>query len=91
MADLRYLVLSDLHLGAAYSLLTHIAEDGAITPGQPGRALSALGDVLRRTLAPLAGATPPTLVLMGDVVLGGSSVPESQALKRDIARYIEST
>ena len=74
MADLRYLVLSDLHLGAAYSLLTHIAEDGAITPGQPGRALSALGDVLRRTLAPLAGATPPTLLLMGDVVdLGLSS------------------
>ena len=80
MADLRYVVVSDLHLGAAYSLLTHVDEQGKVVPGAPSVALVALGKVLRGTLAPLAGVRPPTLVLMGDVVDLGLS-PSGQVAR----------
>ena len=69
MSALRYLCLSDMHLGAAYSLLTHIDSEGAVRPEVASATLKTLATGLRHTVAELADAgTPPTLVLMGDVL-----------------------
>jgi Calcineurin-like phosphoesterase len=70
MSSLRYLCLSDLHLGAAYSMLTHIDDQGAVQPDVPSLTLQALAAGLRDTAAQLtaAGAPAPTLVLMGDAL-----------------------
>ncbi|MGH9114770.1 MAG: hypothetical protein ACRDWW_02975, partial [Acidimicrobiales bacterium] len=72
MADVRYVVLSDLHFGATNSLLTTLVAD----PGEPGgcRADPAtpapLLEALLGGLAVLVEGqeTPPTLILAGDVL-----------------------
>ena len=63
----RYVVLSDLHLGAAYSLLTATDADGRADPSTPSPVVTALATGLRTVLADMRGAEPPTLVLLGDV------------------------
>ena len=63
----RYVVLSDLHLGAAYSLLTATDADGRADPSTPSPVATALAAGLRTVLADTRGAEPPTLVLLGDV------------------------
>lgn len=67
MSVLRYVCLSDLHLGADYSLLTG-RHGGHADPGKPGKCLLALGAALRALLRQLPTDTPPTLVLLGDVL-----------------------
>lgn len=76
MARIRYVVVSDLHLGAAYSLLTHATDDGKAQPRDVSPVLRQLERSLRATLAACAdnagvkqGGSPqlPTLVLLGDV------------------------
>ncbi|MEO0499326.1 MAG: metallophosphoesterase [Pseudomonadota bacterium] len=67
MSALRYVCVSDLHLGAEDSLLTTRDKDGTVRD-VPGDTLLALAKGLRATLTPLAGETPPTLVFMGDVL-----------------------
>lgn len=68
MAALRYLCLSDLHLGASMSLMTHVDGAGRVSPEQPGPTLTALAAALRATVAQLAGDQLPTLVLIGDAL-----------------------
>ncbi len=69
MAAVRYVVVSDLHLGAAYSLLTHTDADGNPHPDQ----LSATGRGVANGMRSLFGALEPgqaplpTLVLLGDI------------------------
>ncbi|KQP12793.1 metallophosphoesterase [Pseudorhodoferax sp. Leaf267] len=66
----RYVCLSDLHLGAAYSTLS-----GA-DPARCSDTLAALGAAMRQLLAqlaPPAGEPPPTLILLGDVLDMGLS------------------
>jgi len=69
MSAIRYVCLSDLHLGADNSILT------AITPGsietdtsRPSAVLSQLALCLRELLAHNDGAEKPTLILNGDIL-----------------------
>jgi UDP-2,3-diacylglucosamine pyrophosphatase LpxH len=73
MTNLRHICVSDLHLGAAYSLLTHIDDDGRVVPDVPGHTLVALAAALRLTVSRMAGDEPPVLMLMGDVLDMGLS------------------
>ncbi|MBQ1764916.1 MAG: metallophosphoesterase [Aquincola sp.] len=74
---LRYLCLSDLHLGAAYSLLTSSDDKDQPDPKRPSATLVAFGQALRQTVAALQaaspGSPPVTLVLLGDVLDMGLS------------------
>lgn len=88
---LRYLCLSDLHLGAAYSLLTHSDDDGRPDPSTASATLVAFGQALRQTVAALQTATPgsppTTLVLLGDVLdMGLSPMGDTAA---GFQRFIE--
>lgn len=67
MTALRYLCLSDLHLGAGNSVLTS-SSGGKPDPTKPSRTLQALAAGLARLVPMLAPDKPPTLVLMGDVL-----------------------
>lgn len=66
MPDIRYVCLSDLHLGAVNSVLTHLDEDGNHVDG-PAPLLSAVLDGLRELVAASGSSKPPTLVLHGDL------------------------
>jgi hypothetical protein len=67
MTGVRYVVLSDLHLGASYSLLTHATPDGTAQPSAIAPTLSEFSRSLRATLHALPGDEPPTRILLGDV------------------------
>ena len=73
MAALRHICISDLHLGADYSLLTGIDGRGRVDPAGRCETLVALVDALAPTLAQLCDDEPPTLVLLGDVLDMGLS------------------
>ena len=66
MPDIRYVCLSDLHLGAANSVLTNLAYDGAHV-STPGPLLHRMLRGLKQLLADLDTTTPPTLVVHGDL------------------------
>lgn len=68
----RYVCLSDLHLGAAYSTLTDTNAHGEPDPTRPSATLSAFGSALRQLLSAMDGP-PPTLILLGDVLDMGLS------------------
>ena len=61
--SLSHLVLSDIHLGARDSLMTHLDAGDAIAEG-PSPVLSAFANALRETL----GEHKPQLVLLGDAL-----------------------
>lgn len=62
--SIRHVILSDLHLGARDSLLTHVHGNGAIAEG-PSEVLAAFANGLRETLADQGR---PQLVLLGDTL-----------------------
>jgi UDP-2,3-diacylglucosamine pyrophosphatase LpxH len=65
VADIRWMCVSDLHLGALNSLLTPVAADGErVDPAQVSPVLPALCEALR-TLC--LGADPPELIVLGDM------------------------
>lgn len=64
----RYLCISDLHLGAAYSTL-----DCGDDPDRCSATLTTFGQALRQLLSALAPAERPTLILLGDVLDMGLS------------------
>lgn len=86
MTALTYVCLSDLHLGADYSVLTSMRDDGTITLREPSPTLAALGTGLRRSVTALSGTERPTLILLGDVLdLGLSPAGDvAQAFRRFI-------
>jgi hypothetical protein len=66
--SIRHVVLSDLHLGARDSLLTHVHGNGAIADG-PSEVLAAFANGLRETLNNTPVNQPkPQLVLLGDAL-----------------------
>ncbi len=72
MADIAYIVLSDLHFGAANSLLSRLADGDPdqvrdVDVGRPSPVLSGLIAGLR-SLAAINRDRQPTLVLAGDVL-----------------------
>ena len=68
MAVLKYVCLSDLHLGADYSVLTHMDSNGKTSVRAPSTTLTALADALAKFVPALSGAAPPTLILLGDAL-----------------------
>lgn len=62
--SIRHIVLSDLHLGARDSLLTHVHGTGEIAEG-PSEVMAAFANGLRATLA---DQEKPQLVLLGDAL-----------------------
>jgi len=66
MSPIRFIIVSDLHLGASNSILTMLSADGKETlPEVASPLLTRLGACLR-SLAALSGAPPAQLVLNGD-------------------------
>jgi len=86
MADIRYVILSDLHFGAENSVLTSLSERPAsrtdtgfaVVPQQPSAVLSGLVNGLRQ----LTGSQekPPTLILAGDILDLALSPDEASAM-----------
>ena len=69
MADIRYLCISDLHLGADNSLLTHLRPGTSeVDPTQPSAVLVQLAKCLESLGALNDGRRKPTLILNGDVL-----------------------
>jgi hypothetical protein len=74
MADIRYVILSDLHFGAQNSMLTALREQPATAigtgftadPHRPSPMLSSLVDGLRQLTRDQD--RPPTLILAGDIL-----------------------
>jgi hypothetical protein len=72
MADIRYVILSDLHFGAANSLMTTLRRDAsavetyAVDPATPSPVMVAVLAALRHLTG--SQAAPPTLILAGDVL-----------------------
>lgn len=76
MADIRYVCMSDLHFGAANSVLTRLGRDAAADTLRPSPVLEALLDGVAE-LVRNNESGPPTLVLCGDVLemaLSGANV-----------------
>ena len=84
MSALKYVCLSDLHLGADYSVLTSMSPDGSTAFTRPSDTLQALGAAMKGYLPMLGDALPPTLVLLGDTLdLGLSPMGDvAQAFRR---------
>jgi hypothetical protein len=67
MTDVRYIVISDLHLGASNSILTKLTPDlkGTI-PHEPSELLRQYVECLLQIVSANASAQPVTLILNGD-------------------------
>jgi hypothetical protein len=69
MADIRYLSISDLHLGADTSLLTHLRPGTSVVePTRPSAVLVQLAQCLETVSAVNQDGTRPILILNGDVL-----------------------
>jgi len=68
MAVIRYVCISDLHLGADNSLLTHLNADSVVDPLQPSAVLRELAGWLEIVLRTVNQGTRPTLILNGDLL-----------------------
>lgn len=91
--SLKYVCLSDLHLGAPNSLLTQV-ESGIerhqiqAAPETAPRTLKEFGKALRAFLPPLCDPkNPPTLILLGDLLDLSFSTPDVAA--KAMLRFIE--
>jgi len=78
MTDIRWVCISDLHLGALNSLLTNVSADGESVDGTaPAPVMTALCACLRSLRAP--GQDPPQLVVLGDLFELALTTPEDAA------------
>jgi hypothetical protein len=69
MPDVRYVCISDMHLGEEDSLLTNLTLANTGTdPASPSPVMIALVDCLRDILSHNAGSIKPTLILNGDIL-----------------------
>jgi hypothetical protein len=87
LSTLKYVCVSDLHLGAAYSVLTFMNPDGTINLLKPSGTLATFGKALRETVRRLSGPELPTLILLGDVLDLGQS--QFGAVTQAFKRFIE--
>ena len=68
-SDIRYIVLSDVHLGAQNSILTQLQDGTTVADVHgPSPALTSLVDCLRTLVAGNADGELPTLVAAGDLI-----------------------
>jgi Calcineurin-like phosphoesterase len=90
-SDVRYIILSDLHLGAENSILTRLQAGTTLADThRPSQVLTALVDCLRTIVAANASGEPPTVVVAGDLVelalaSGWLSLPVMALLARAFA------
>lgn len=69
MADIRYVCLSDMHLGEEDSLLTNLKTASSDTdPTQPSPVMSQLVECLRYLISRNENQEKPTLILNGDIL-----------------------
>ena len=78
MTSIRWVCVSDLHLGALNSLLTNVTEDGERVDGSAASpVLTALCECLRSLRTP--GQDPPELIVLGDLFELALTAPEDAA------------
>jgi UDP-2,3-diacylglucosamine pyrophosphatase LpxH len=78
MTSIRWVCISDLHLGALNSLLTNVSDDGERVDGSsPSPVLEALCECLCSLRA--ADQDPPELVVLGDLFELALTTPEDAA------------
>ena len=87
MSALKYVCVSDLHLGADYSVLTCMNAEGKTDLLQPGTTLLAWAKALRATVRRLSGPELPQLILLGDVLDLGQS--PFGAVAQGFKRFLE--
>ncbi len=87
MSALKYVCVSDMHLGAGYSVLTHMDADGEIDLQRPSATLQSWAKALRATVSRCSGQELPTLVLLGDVLDLGQS--QFGAVAQGFKRFLE--
>ena len=69
MPDIRYICISDLHLGADNSLLTQLGTGpGEVNPDRPSEVLEALARCLGELVGYNKSPAKPTLILNGDAL-----------------------
>lgn len=69
MPDIRYVVISDMHLGAENSILTNLAGETYETDtSKPSPVMAKMIECLRDIITKNEGAVKPTLVLNGDLM-----------------------
>jgi predicted alpha/beta-hydrolase family hydrolase len=69
MSDIRYICISDLHLGADNSRLTHSGSKiGEVNPHYPSTVLKELAKCIRELVRHNSGVAKPTLILNGDLL-----------------------
>jgi len=69
MSDIRYICISDLHLGADNSLLTHLGHKiGEVEPHSASAVLKELAKCLRELVRHNRSPVKPTLILNGDLL-----------------------
>ena len=69
MSTIRYVCLSDMHLGEEDSLLTGLTESGELDPAKPSPLMRQLVRCLKYLISAAgAAAKKPTLVLNGDIL-----------------------
>ena len=78
MTSIRWVCISDLHLGALNSVLTNVTSDGErVDTVNPSPVLEALCECLRALRRP--GQDPPELVVLGDLFELALTAPEDAA------------
>ena len=78
MTSIRWVCISDLHLGALNSLLTNVSPDGERVDGsRPSPVLTALCECLRSLRQP--GQDPPVLIVLGDLFELALTSPDDAA------------
>jgi len=78
MAPIRWVCISDLHLGALNSLLTNVTSDGErVDPSAASPFLTSLSECLRSLRRP--GEDPPELIVLGDLFELALTAPEDAA------------
>ncbi|MBL7811567.1 MAG: hypothetical protein JNL57_05040 [Bacteroidetes bacterium] len=69
MSEIRYIIFSDLHLGAENSILTHLDPDSTETDNtEASDVLIKMAQCLREVVSKNSGTVKPKLVLNGDII-----------------------
>jgi len=76
VTDIRYIAVSDLHLGASNSVLTRLDGESGIDTRSPSTVMLLLVECLRELVAGNAGKRRPTLIAHGDLIDLALSGPE---------------
>ena len=89
MSDVRYICLSDIHLGAKYSVLNRLDPDtGEDRPFEASSTLVNVAEALRATILSMGASEPPRLVLLGDVL--EMSFADRREITMGFQRFLES-